>query len=294
MAHAPPGHPLYLRCAAFASTASDAENLSAMFRDYTIVLWLLKLGSLINLYFLVKTRLLASGDADAYIVVPAQILFAVSAYRCLFPVRYEHNVVFHDSIFSSIFVTRLLATFSEIAYIFLFSHVLRLLNINQVQWVIALSWLMVAQVVISQGFVWAAVLTEQFELYYYEELGWALIFVANTIASAYIYLTAHALGGREVLLQLNLLFGIVYLPWQVIHLSSLRASARRNSGRTGAGSPPISMRLATGLKRAVRVKTRRTDADSWGEFIGLTWMTAYWATLIPMWVYYIVRVFCAH
>ena len=203
-----------------------------MFRDYTIVLWLLKLGSLINLYFLVNTRLLASGDADAYIVLPAQILFAVSAYRCLFPVRYEHNVVFHDSIFSSIFVTRLFATFSEIAYIFLFSHVLRLLNIDQVEWVIVLSWLMVAQVVISQGFVWAAILTEQFELYFYEELGWALIFAANTIASAYLYLTVGALGGREVLLKLNLLFGIVYLPWQVIHLASLRANAKRNRGRT--------------------------------------------------------------
>ncbi len=265
-----------------------------MFRDYTIVLWLLKLGSLINLYFLVNTRLVVSGEADPYIVLPAQILFAVSAYRCLFPVRYEHNVVFHDSIFSSIFVTRLFATFSEIAYIFLFSHVLRLLNIDQVEWVIALSWLMVAQVVISQGFVWAAVLTEQLELYYYEELGWALISVANTIASAYLYLTVDAIGGREVLLQLNLLFGTVYLPWQVIHLTTLRASARRNSGRTGAGSPSISMRLATGLKRAVRLKTRRTDADSWGGLIGLSWMTGYWATLIPMWVYYIVGVLCAH
>ncbi len=266
-----------------------------MFRDYTIVLWLLKLGSVINLYFLVNTRLLISRGADPYIVLPAQILFAVSAYRCLFPVRYEHDVVFHDSIFSSIFVTRLFATFSEIAYIFLFSRVLRLLNIDQVEWVIALSWLMVAQVVISQGFVWAAVLTEQLELYYYEELGWALIFVANTIASAYLYLTVDdALGGRKVLLQLNLLFGIVYLPWQVIHLTTLRARARRNSGRTGAGSPSISMRLATGLTRAVRVKTRRTDADSWGGLIGLTWMTGYWATLIPMWVYYIVGVLCAH
>jgi hypothetical protein len=265
-----------------------------MFRDYTIVLWLLKLGGLINLYFLVNTRLLASGDADAYIVLPAQILFAVSAYRCVFPVRYEHNIVFHDSIFSSIFVTRLFATFFEIAYIFLFSHVLRLLNIDHVEWVIALSWLMVAQVVISQGFVWAAILTEQFELYYYEELGWALIFVANTIASAYLYLTVGALGGREVLLQLNVLFGIMYLPWQVIHLTILRATARRNSGKTEAGSPSISMRLATGLKRAVRVKTRRTDADSWGGLIGLTWMTGYWATLIPMWVYYIVGVLCPH
>jgi hypothetical protein len=265
-----------------------------MFRDYTVVLWLLKLGSLINLYFLVNTRLLAAGDADACIVLPAEILFAVSAYRCLFPVRYEHNVVFHESIFSSIFVTRLFATFSEIALIFLFSHVLRLLNIDQVQWVIALSWLMVVQVVVSQGCVWAAVLTKQLKLYYYEELGWALIFLANTIASAYLYLTVDALGRREVLLQLNVLFGIVYLPFEVIHLTTLRASARRNSGRTGAGSPSISMRLATGLKRAMRVKTRRTDADSWGGLIGLIWMTGYWATLIPMWVYYIVGVFRPH
>jgi hypothetical protein len=163
-----------------------------------------------------------------------------------------------------------------------------------VEWVIALSWLMVTQVVISQGFVWVAILTEQLELYFYEELGWALIFVANTIASAYLYLTVGALGGREVLLQLNLLFGIVYLPWQVIHLTSLRASARRNSGKSGAGLPSISMRLATGLTRAVRVKTRRTDADSWGGLIGLTWMIGYWATLIPMWVYYIAKVLCPH
>jgi hypothetical protein len=259
-----------------------------MLRDYTIVLWLLKLGGLINLYFLVNTFLLPPAEAEAYIVLPAQILFAVSAYRCLFPVRYEHNVVFHDSVFSSIFLTRLLATFSEIAYIFLFSHVLRLLNTARVEWVIVLSWLMVAQVVVSQGFVWAAILSDRLELYYYEELGWALIFLANTIASAYLYLTVNGLGGREVLLELNLLFGIVYLPWQVIHLASLRANARRTSGETGAGARSI----LAGLQRAVRVKTRRTDADSWGGFIGLTWMTAYWATLIPVWVYYMVKVLC--
>jgi hypothetical protein len=264
--------------------------MHTMLRDYTIVLWLLKLGALINLYFLVNTLRLPPAGADAYVVLPAQILFVVSAYRCLFPVRYEHNVVFHDSIFSSIFLTRLFATFSEIAYIFLFSHVLRLLNTARAEWVVALSWLMVAQVVLSQGLVWAAILTERLELYYYEELGWTLIFVANTIASAYLYLTVRALGGREVLLQLNLLFGIVYLPWQVIHLATLRANARRTNGKTGAGSRSI----LTGLKRAVGVKTRRTDSDSWGGFVGLTWMTAYWATLIPIWVYYIVKVLCPH
>ncbi len=260
-----------------------------MYRDYTAVLWLLKLGCVINLYFLVQTHPLASGDADVYIVQPAQILFAVSAYRCLFPVRYEQDIVFHDSIFSSIFVTRLLATLSEIAFIFLLSHVLLLLNIDQVKWVIVLCWLMVAQVVISQGFVWGAILKEQFELYFYEELGWAFIFAANTVVSAYLYLSVNALGDREGLLRLNLIFGIVYLPWQIIHLASLRANARNNRAVSKPASQSISRQLATGLKRAIQVKTRRTDADSWGGFIGLTWMTAYWATLIPMWVYYIVR-----
>jgi hypothetical protein len=260
-----------------------------MFRDYTIVLWLLKLGGLVNLYFLVSARLLASGDADAYVVIPAQILFAVSAYRCLFPVRYEHNIVFHDIIFSSIFVTRLLATCSEIAYIFLLSHVLRLLNIDHVGWVTGLSWLMVAQVAISQGFVWAGILTEQLEFYYYEELGWALIFVANTIGSAYLCVTVGALSGREILLQLNLVFGIVYLPWQIIHLITLRASARTKSGDTGTSVASTSMRLLKGLNRAVRAKIRRTDADSWGGLIGLIWMTCYWATLIPIWVYCILK-----
>ena len=261
-----------------------------MVQNYTIFLWLLKLGAVANIYFLVNVGGLPAAGAHAQLILPAQILFAVSAYRCLFPVRYEHNIVFHNSALSSVFVTRLLATFSEVAYIYLFSHVLRVLNVDHVAWVTGLSWLMVVQVVISQGFVWAAILTEQFEFYYYEELGWAFIFAANAIASAYLYLTVSTLGPREILLLLNLLFGAVYLPWQVVHLSTLRANARRNSERSRAGPHSILQRLATGLKRSIRVKNPRCDSESWGGLIGLTWMTAYWATLIPLWVYYIVGV----
>lgn len=261
-------------------------------RDYTIFLWLLKLGALINLYFVVSTYLIASGAADRSIVVPAQIFFGVSAFRCLFPVRYEHNVVFHDSVLSSIFLTRLLATFSEIAYVFLLSHVLRLLNIYHVRWVDIFSWLMVAQVVISQCMVWTAILSEQFEFYFYEELGWALIFAANTAASAYLYLTISASRGDDIVLALSLLFGVVYLPWQIIHLAGLRAEAISNRKKFESGSIPISKRVATGLHKSMCVKNIRTDARSWGGPVGLTWMTAYWATLIPIWINYIVIVLC--
>jgi hypothetical protein len=245
-----------------------------MSRDYTVPLWLLKLGAPLNVYFLLNTP-----DAgDPSIVTPARILFAVSAFRCLFPVRYEDNVVFHDSVFSSIFLTRLLATFAEIAYVFQFAYVLRVLDTEHVPFVSALSWLMVLQVVISQVLVWAAILTGRLALYFYEELGWAVIFAANTMASAYLYFRAGAPVSHPVLLQLNLLFGVVYLPWQFLHLRMLRANAGRGSADRAAG----------GLLRAIRVRERRTDAESWGGPIGLSWMIGYWATIIPAWVYAIV------
>ena len=261
-----------------------------MVSDYTVFLWLLKLGAVVNLYFLVTTPSLAVTNADAWIIVPARILFAVSAYRCLFPVRYEHNIVFHEGVLSSVFVTRLLATFSEIAYIFQFAYVLRLLNVDRTGWVDALSWLMVLQVVLCQVLVWVAILSERFDFYYYEELGWALIFAANTIATAYLFLSVAAVGGRAILLRVNLLFGAVYLPWQLVHLRTLRLQARTAAAGTETKLPLAPKQLVDGLRRAIRVKNRRTDAESWGGLVGLTWMTGYWATLIPMWVYYIVGV----
>ncbi len=255
--------------------------------DFAVLLWLLKLGALINLYFLANTLRLPSAAADAHIIVPAQILFAVSAYRCLFPNRYKGNVVLHATPLSSTLVTRLLATFVEVAWIYQFSHVIRLLNVADVGWVDALSWLMVAQVVVSQGFVWGAILTGRPALYFYEELGWALIFMVNTVASAFLYWTVESLGGREILIQLNLLFGLVYLPWQFIHLRALRADAEAGDEREAL----TWKLLASHLGRSFHETHRSTDAASWGGLVGLTWMTAYWASLVPLWVHQVVMVF---
>jgi len=253
-------------------------------RDYTVFLWLLKLGALVNLYLLARTPAPFAPGVDSYLVLPAQTFFVVSLYRCLFPVRYEHNVVFHDSIFSSIFATRLLATIAEIGYIYQFSHVLRLLNVEQVGWVNGLSGLMVAAATISQAFVWAGILTGRPELYFVEELGWLLIFTANTAAAAYLYLTTDAHGGRQALLVTSLVFGAAYLPFQLLLLRGLRAAA------IGRGTAPA-RRLAEGLKQSIRLKNRRTDAAAWGGWVGLLWMTGYWATLIPAWIYCNVVVF---
>ena len=105
-----------------------------------------------------------------------QTLFIVSGFRCLFPNNYRNNAVLHDSFLSSIFLTRFLATFSEIAYITFFAYLIRLLNSNEVLWINVLSWLMVFQVIISQFFVWTAILIKRVKFYFYEEFGWAIIF----------------------------------------------------------------------------------------------------------------------
>jgi hypothetical protein len=157
-----------------------------MFKNLKPFLWLLMLGALVNLFFLGRTLTPPFASVDPRALIPAQILFAVSAYRCLFPVRYKDNIVFRNSPLSSIFITRLLATFSEIALIYQHAYVLRTLNITQVGWVNVLSWVMVAQVVVSQVFVWGAILTSRHRLFFYEELGWAFIYALNTLASVYL------------------------------------------------------------------------------------------------------------
>ena len=110
-----------------------------MIQDFTIFLWLLKLGVLVNLFFLANTFVPPESSVDPRLLLPAQILFAVSAFRCLFPNQYKGNVVFHDTPLSSIFLTRLLATFAEVAFIYQLSRVLRLLNVDRVGRVDALS-----------------------------------------------------------------------------------------------------------------------------------------------------------
>src|SRR5262245_18423808 len=102
-----------------------------MVHDFTIFLWLLKLGVHVNLSCLANTFVAPESSLDPPFVVPAHILFAVSAFRCLVPNQYKGNVVFHDTPLSSMFLTRLLATLSEVAFFYQLSHVLRLLNVDR-------------------------------------------------------------------------------------------------------------------------------------------------------------------
>lgn len=262
-----------------------------MFRDFTTFLWLLKLGALVNLFFLADTLVPPTSTADPGLLVPAQILFAVSAYRCAFPNQYKANVVFHDTPLSSIFLTRLLATFAEVGFIHQLAYVLRLLNVDRIGWVDALSWAMVVQVMVSQCFVWGAILTGRLALYFWEELGWAVLVAANAIASIGLLPNRAALGDPGMLLYVNLLFGIVYLSWQAANLRLQIADARRAGEPLRPWTRVSRALLAEGLRRALRERNRTTDADAWGGWVVLTWMAGYFATLLPVWSHHIVVVF---
>ena len=256
---------------------------------YKYFLYLLKLGTLLNLYFFFKTLNQPLLFVDIHIRIPAQIFFTVSAFRCFFPVSYVTGAVLHDSFLSSIFLTRLFATFSEVAYIYLFSYMIRLFNSGQIPIVNVLSWLMVVQVIISQYFVWFAILTERQKLYFYEELGWGVIFVIYTVASAILYGTLDLPGSWKLLLELNLLFGVLYLPWQFFHLKALRLRAKHQKINEMHTNISWSL-LKKGLYQSIQMKNLTTHSEAWGGALGMTWMIGYFAALIPVWIYLILRI----
>ena len=256
---------------------------------YKFFLWLLKLGSFINLYFFGQTLKSPLEFIDPHLLIPAQILFIVSTYRCFFPVSYVTNAVLHNSFLSSVFLTRLLATFVEVAYIYQFSYLIRLINAHQIPLVDVLSWLMVVQVVASQCFVWGAILAQKQSFYFYEELGWGIIFILNTLSSVILYWNLASLGKYELLLQLNLLFGAVYLPWQWIHIKSIWIRARNDDVNNDFQAIITWNVLVEGLYKSIQVKNQTTRPEDWGGIVGMTWMISYWATLIPAWLYLIIR-----
>lgn len=267
------------------TTTSATQN-----PDISTGLWALSAGALINLGLLVFL-LTASGTGprDFLVLTPAAVLYVVSAFRCVFPNRYEDQIVFHDTPLSSIMLTRLLATAVEVSWIFQFSHVLRRFNVDNMAAIEIGSWLMVVQVVVSQMFVWTAILTGRLRAYVFEEAGWAVIFVINTVASITLLLSnsgtdfdAVARHGR-LLLVLNVVWGVLYLPWQTFHLRSLLSDG------SGEDHQPFSWQgVLEGARIATFRRRRRTDAQSWGGVVGLTWMVGYWATVIPLWVHVVV------
>ncbi|MCR9096990.1 MAG: hypothetical protein NXI30_22440 [bacterium] len=259
--------------------------------DLTPFLHALKLGTITNVAFLIHALSIPADRRDPLLVIPGAILFAVSAWRCCLPNRYEGNVVLHDTVLSSAFVTRVLATFSEVAYVSFFAVALMRLDPTGRPGVQAIAIFMVAAATISQGFVWTAILTDRYRLYVYEEIGWLVLFAGHTVGAGWLFFDDPTDAGTRSLLVLALVFGAGYLPWQLFHLRFLVREAREQERdpAPGGGDTSISQRV----RATLFVRERATSSEAWGGIIGVTWMAAYWVLVIPVWMHVILRVLSA-
>lgn len=67
-------------------------------------------------------------DVPCDILFTAQVFIVVAAFRCTFPNRYNECIVLHDTWLSSIWLTRFMATFSEVFWLYQLSYLNRDLN----------------------------------------------------------------------------------------------------------------------------------------------------------------------
>ncbi|MFL2900580.1 MAG: hypothetical protein ACJZ62_02650 [Candidatus Pelagibacterales bacterium] len=256
---------------------------------YKNLLNFLRVGVISNLILLWGTFTYLDATDNLWILVPAQFLLLISAYRCMFPVNYASKAVLFDSILSSVFITRFLVTIVEVTYIFMFSHVLRIINDEEYMFVTVLSWLMVIQVTISQFFCWGAILIKYERFYFYEELGWFIIFLLNSICSI-ILLNSNISSDHNVLIILNIIFGILYLPWQVFHLKSILDRIKGNNDIQNQSMQFNIEKMKIELNNAFHERKVSYEQSDWGRVVGIMWMYGYWILIIPIWVFYIVRV----
>ena len=264
----------------------EALKNTSHHKDISTFLWLLKLGAVVNGVYFISSL---NSTAILSLKIPAQIFFLVSAFRCLFPVSYPQSTVFHNSVFSSVFLTRFLATFSEIAMIFQLSVLMRHLNIEKIFLINALSWFMVMLVILSQVCVWTAIIFNRKMWYFYEEIGWFIIYSINTMVSLFLLSTLSYEGGKELLLFLNIIFGAGYLPWQFFHLKSLLQEGNKQAPANSSPITPSWKLFILGVKNSISVKNCSQRSEDWGGIIGVTWMAGYWAVIMPAWIYLIMK-----
>ena len=232
--------------------------------------------------------------------LPAQIFCSVNGFRCLFPNRYNGNIVLHDTPLSSIFLTRTLATAAEIAWISQLAWFVTELRTSSNGLVLDLlgstvaitlfdmaAWSMVALCVAAQICVWLSLLLETVGLMWYEEALWAGIFVLNTILNIILLASgasSFAPGNRGNSVIISLLYAVPYLIFQIVfHLPDLV-----KHGESSVLSLLTSDQLRCGVAKAMHVQNQTSHISAWGGTVGLIWMTAYWV-LLPMWPVYVAE-----
>lgn len=260
------------------ATAEKGKAATAEAGAVHPVFIVLKAGGVLNLVLLWNSL---TSEVVSNIRVPAQIFFCVSAYRCVFPNRYKNGAVLHDTILSSSLITRLIATVTEISWIYQLSYIARDLEVPAGVQPMAklLGWLMLAQCAVSQVLVWLTVISGVGHWMFWEEVGWAVIFILNTIVSWWGRADPRYAGHVHI----SLVYACLFLPYHFgLHLPALYRS-RAEELNTGVRTV-LSWK---GLHRAATVRMPTRNLADFGGFVGAVWMVGYWV-LLPLWHAYLV------
>lgn len=238
-------------------------------------------------------------DVPCDILFTAQVFIAVCGFRCVFPNRYNDNVVLHDTWLSSIWITRVLATFSETFWLYQLSVLNRDLNAirgnGPLVWIDIASWLMAFLCCFAQCCVWSSLTFQTDILMWYEEFNWALMFILNTSVNLTFFFTGDIYGAdpRWQCVWISLLFGAIYLPFQIGgHLPYIMNADRRDRHK----KEKINLDFKQVKKGCLRMMTHRkpsTTSQDWGDSVGAFWMFGYWI-LEPVWLFLVALSYSVH
>ena len=110
------------------------------------------------------------------------------------------------------------------------------------------------------------------------------------VCSLYLYLNIESdtINHYYSLIYINLIFGAIYLPWQLLHLRSIKLRTDDKNVNNIINLKIKWSSIKQGFNDSINFKKVSYNLQDWGGMIGLTWMVCYWATLIPGWLYYII------
>ena len=110
----------------------------------------------------------------------------------------------------------------------------------------------------------------------------------NSICSI-ILLNSNISSDHNILVILNIIFGILYLPWQVFHLKSILNRIKGNKDIQNQSIQFNKEKMKMELNNSFHERKVTYEQSDWGGVVGIMWMYGYWILIIPIWVFYIVR-----
>lgn len=153
-------------------------------------------------------------------------------------------------------------------------------------WIDASAYLMVFLVCFAQCCVWSSFIFETDVLMWYEEFNWAFMFILNSAINLYFFFSddmAKSSDPRWSTVYLSLLFGIIYLPFQILghlpYIDNIDRQERRKKEKINLNWAQVKK----GCWRSLTHRKQSTSAKAWGNSVGAFWMFGYFI-LEPFWV----------